>query len=86
MECRWRDGNVCFGCVHRKSVYLLYERLGALVLDVALGRGEQSAHCVHVDAALHEASAGAPQLLQSVVVGGIHHPWRAEQSTKCKAL
>lgn len=33
---------------------LLHETLCAFVLDVAFGRGEESAHGIHVDAALNE--------------------------------
>lgn len=55
-----------------KLQHLLHQRLGALVLYVTLSGCQQSAHCVHIDAALHKASTGTTQLLQAVIIGGIH--------------
>lgn len=53
--------------------HLLHETLGALVLDVSLGRCQQGAYRVHIDAALHEASTGTTQFFESVIVGRIHY-------------
>lgn len=55
-----------------KLQHLLHQTLGALVLDVPLGRSQQGAHGVHVDAALDKATAGTAQLLQPVVIGRVH--------------
>lgn len=55
--------------------HLLHQALGALVLDVLLGGGEQRAHRVHRDAALDEAGARSTQLLQPIVVGRVHDTW-----------
>ncbi len=53
--------------------HLLHQRLCALVLYVPLCGGEEGADGVDVDAALDEAGAGLLQLVQAVVVGGVHH-------------
>lgn len=51
---------------------LLHETLRALVLDVSLGGSKQGAHRVYIDATLDESSTGFAQLLQTVIIGGIH--------------
>ena len=51
---------------------LLNQRLGAFILDVTFGGGQQGADSVNVDATLDEAHAGAPQFIQSVIVGSVH--------------
>ena len=67
--------------ITRPGPHLLHHGLGALVLYVSLGRGEQGAHRVHVDAALDEAGAGATQLVQTVVVGRVHQTWGTRTET-----
>ena len=66
--------------------HLLQKELCALVLYVSLGRGQEGAHRVHRDAALRTVSVTVTQpahlykprasvfeLVQSVVVGSVHH-------------
>ena len=66
--------------------HLLQKELCALVLYVSLGGGQQGAHRIHSDAALrtvsvtvnqpahlYKARAGVFELVQSVVVGSVHH-------------
>ena len=52
--------------------HLLHEDFGALVLDVSLGCGEKGADSVDRDAGFYEGRARLLQLVQAVVIGGIH--------------
>lgn len=61
--------------------YLLYQRFGTLILNVAFGWRKQSAYSIHVDAALNESSTSSSQFVQAVVIGCIHHPWNAQYCT-----
>ncbi len=56
-----------------QQTHLLYQALGALVLDVPLGGGQQRAYSVHVHTALDEASTSLLQLVQAIIVSSIHH-------------
>lgn len=54
--------------------YLLHQGLGALVLYVAFGGGQQRAYRVDGDAAMNKSGARTAQLVQPVIIGRVHHP------------
>lgn len=55
------------------AAYFLDEALGALVLDISLRGGKEGTDSVHIHAALDESRASSLQLVQSVIIGCVHH-------------
>lgn len=73
----WQKGeatqvqHLCSMFVHEFQ-HLLHKALGALVLNVPLGRGQEGTDRVDIDTALHEPGTRASQFLEPVVIGCIH--------------